>query len=308
MSAVTPVASGVTSHSGTLTPEVWSAKTLVKFYTATVWGSISNTDYEGEIKSHGDTVHIRPVADITIRDYAIGQKLVRERPSTTKISLLIDKGKYYSVSINDVEKMQSDINYVEKWTDDAGRQMGISIDSGILSDIYADASSSNKGNTAGYRSSSFQLGTSGTPVVVSKDNILDYIVDMGTVLDEYDVPDDANRWIIFPPGFIGLIKKSDLKDASLAGDGTSIMRNGRVGMVDRFEIFRSNQLATTTDGANTVTNAMFGHKAATTFASQLTENRLIDNPDDFGKLMEGLQVYGYKVIKDQALGHFYARK
>jgi len=308
MAAVTPVATGVASASGTYTPEVWSAKTLIKFYTATVFGSICNTDYEGEIKSMGDTVQIRTIPDVTIRDYAIGQKLTRERPATAKISLLIDKGKYYSVSINDVERLQSDLNYVEKWTDDAGRQMAITIDAQVLSTQYAYASASNKGNTAGYRSSSFQLGTTGTPVLLDKDNILDYIVDMGTVLDEYDVPDDGRRWILFPPQFCGLIKKSDLKDASLAGDGTSIMRNGRMGMVDRFEIFRSNQLTTTLDGGVYITNCMFGHPAAISFASQLTENRYIDNPDDFGKVMEGLQVYGHKTIKAEGLGHLYARK
>ena len=42
-----PVAAGVTSASNQYTPEIWSAKTLVKFYTATVFGSITNTDYEG---------------------------------------------------------------------------------------------------------------------------------------------------------------------------------------------------------------------------------------------------------------------
>lgn len=303
-----PVAGGVVSASGTYTPEIWSAKTLIKFYTATVFGVITNTDYEGEIKGAGDTVQIRTVPDITIRDYAIGQKLTRERPTAAKISLLIDRGKYYSVSINDVEKLQSDLNYVDKWTDDAGRQLAIAIDLQVLSVVYADAHASNKGATAGYRSSSFNLGASGAPVIVDKDNILDYIVDMGTVLDEYDVPDDGRRWIVFPPAFCGLVKKGDLKDASLAGDGTSIARNGRLGMIDRFEIFRSNQLATTSDGGNTITNVIFGHPTAITFASQLTENRYIENPDDFGKLMEGLQVYGFDTIKAQGLGHFYARK
>jgi len=281
---------------------------LIKFYTATVFGGICNTDYEGEIKRSGDTVHIRTIADITIRDYTIGQKLNRERPATAKISLLIDQGKYYSVSVNDVEKLQSDLNYVEKWTNDAGRQMAISIDSDVLAGVFALASTSNLGNTAGFRSSSFQLGETGTPIVVDKDNITDYIVDMGTVLDEYDVPDDGRRWIVFPPAFFGLIKKGTLKAANIAGDATSIMRHGRVGMIDRFEIYRSNQLAVSSDGGQTITNSIFGHPTAITFASQLTENRYIDNPDDFGKLMEGLQVFGFKVIKDQGLGWFYARK
>lgn len=247
------------------------------------------------------------IPDITIRDYTIGQTLVRERPTPSKVTLLIDKGKYYSIDVNDVEKLQSDLNYINQWSDDAGMQMAIKIDYSVLSTVYADASASNKGASAGYKSGGFDLGASGAPVQLDKTNILDYIVDMGTVLDEYDIP-QQRRWIVFPAIFCGMIKKSDLKDASLAGDGTSIMRNGKIGMVDRFEIYSSNQIVTTTDGANTVQNCIFGHPAAITFASQLTENRLIDNPNDFGKLMEGLQIYGFETIKAQALGHLYAYK
>lgn len=302
-----PVTSGTVSHSGNLTPEIWSGKTLVKFYTATVFAAICNTEYEGEIKSHGDTVQIRTIPDITIRPYVIGQKLVRERPATTKVTLLIDKGFYYSIAINDVEKLQSDINYMEKWTDDAGEQMKIAIDAGILADVYADAQSNNKGNSAGKISGSIELGATGNPALVDKTNILDYIVDMGTVLNENDIP-ESQRWIVFPAIFCGMIKKSDLKDASLAGDGTSIMRNGRIGMIDRFMIYDSNQIATSTEGANTAYNCMFGHPTAITFASQLTENRVIPHPEDFGNLMEGLNVYGYETIKPQSLGHFYGIK
>jgi hypothetical protein len=305
--AVYPVAAGVQSHSGTYTPEIWSGKTLIKFYKATVFGSITNTDYEGEIKDMGDTVHIRTVPDITIRNYTIGQKLVRERPNAGVVDLLIDKGHYYSIVVNDVQKMQSDLNYVEKWTDDASMQMKITVDSGVLSNVYADAHASNKGATAGADTSGYDMGATGASVALDKTNILEYIIDMGSVLDEQSVP-ETERWLVLPPLFCGMIKKSDLKDASLAGDGTSIMRNGRMGMIDRFELYVSRQIATTADGGNTVHNCIFGHPTAITFAAQLTKERTLPNPDDFGDLMEGLMVYGYETIKTEALGHFYARK
>ena len=302
-----PVAAGVTTMSGGYIPEVWSGKMLIKFYTATVFGSITNTEYEGDIKTYGDTVHILTIPDVTINDYTVGQKLVRERPVGGKVDLLINHGKYYSMAVNDVERKQAKPNYVEKWTDDAGQRMKIAIDSDILADVYADADTYNKGNSAGKKSGSIQLGATGAFLSVDKTNILDYIVDMGTCLDENNVP-EPQRWIVFPAIFCGMIKKSDLKDASLSGDGTSIMRNGRLGTVDRFEIYSSNQVATTTDGVTSVHNCIFGHPSAITFASQLTENRVIPNPDDFGDLMEGLQVFGYETIKTQALGHFYAAK
>ena len=45
--AVYPVAAGHPDLSGTYIPTLYAAKLLVEFYKATVFGAISNTDYEG---------------------------------------------------------------------------------------------------------------------------------------------------------------------------------------------------------------------------------------------------------------------
>ena len=303
---VTPVAQGLTSHSGNLTPEIWSGRAIVKFYDATVFAAISNSDYTGLIKNMGDTVHIRTVPDITISDYSIGMTLTYEKPTATVVDLLIDQGHYYAFSISDVEKLQSDMQYVEDWTDDAGEQLADTVDTAILAAVFSDAHASNQGATAGVNSSSIDLGASTVAESVDKTNILDYIVDMGTVLDEQSVP-DSGRWLVMPPIFCGLLKKSDLKDAALSGDATSIMRNGKLGTVDRFTIYSSNNVATTTD-TDTIQNVIFGHPSALTFASQLVKNETLKNPNDFGDLLRGLQVYGYKVVQSKALGWFYAKK
>lgn len=229
-----------------------------------------------------------------------------ERPTTTDVELDIDQGHYYAFSVNEVERVQSDLPYVEKWTDDAGRQMAKTIDAAILAAIYSDADADNAGTTAGATSESIDLGVTGTPESVDKTNILDYIVDMGTVLDEQNVPDNQ-RWLLLPPIFCGMIKKSDLKDASLAGDGTSIMRNGRIGAVDRFMIYRTNNIAT--NGTTPEEwNIIFGHPSCLTFASQIVKHETLKNQDDFGDLVRGLQVYGYKVVNGEGIGHFVAAK
>ena len=279
----------------------------MKFYKSTVFAAISNTDYQGDIKAYGDMVHIRTVPDIVIRDYVINQNLTYDRPTPGEVELLIDKGKTYGLAINDVEKLQSDIPYVEKWTTDAGQQLAIAIDSDILSNVYSSAAASNQGATAGADTGNLDFGVTGAPEAVDKTNILEYIVNLGTGLDENSIPDNS-RWVVFPPLFCGMIKMSDLKDASLAGDGTSILRNGRIGMIDTFKIYKSRQIATTVDGADTVHNIIAGHPSAITFASQMTKTETLRNPNDFGDLMRGLQVYGYEVIKPEALIWFYAKK
>jgi N4-gp56 family major capsid protein len=287
-------------------PEVWSGRILEKFYDACVLAAISNTNYEGAIKKYGDTVIIRTLASITIRDYVVGQSLTRERPESTATTLSIDKGKYWAVELDDVMDVQADIPLLDKWTTDASEQMKIAVDTLVLDGVVGQCASANKGNTAGYRSSSYALGASGAPVQVTKSNVLDYIIDMGSVLDEYNVP-ETSRWIVIPTWMAGLIKKSDLKDASLTGDGTSLLRNGQIGKIDRFTLFSSNLLKTATDGV-TCYYALFGHPVALSFASQITETETIRSQDTFADIVRGLNIFGYKVLKTDAIGEFYCRK
>lgn len=301
-----PLASGNSTMSGIYIPEIWSGKAIEKFYLATVFGAIANTDYEGEISARGDKVIIRTIPDMTVRDYVIGQGLTYTKQVGSVVELLIDKGKYFAFPVNNVEKKQADINFMDKWSDDAAQQMKIAIDSAVLAGVYADAHAYNKGATAGKISRNINLGAAGAPVEITKANVIDKIVELGQVLQEQNVP-ETGRYVVIPAWMGTRIKTSDLKDASLSGDGTSTLRNGRIGRIDKFEVYESNNLPYALDssyGANAF-HIIAGHKSAITFASQMVENEILTDPNDFGKLIRGLQVYGFKTIKSDALVDFY---
>jgi hypothetical protein len=116
------------AYSGTFIPEIWSGKLIEKFYAATVLAAISNTAYEGEISGQGDKVHIRTKPTIQIRDYLVGGDLSVDRPASNIIDLSIDKAKYFNTILDDIMKVQSDINLMSIWSDDAAQQMKITID------------------------------------------------------------------------------------------------------------------------------------------------------------------------------------
>lgn len=291
-----PVLGGRPDYSGNFIPEIWSGKLIENFYDATVLSAISNTDYEGEIKKHGDTVNIRTTPEITIRDYVKGQTLVVENPDSPKLQLLIDQGKYFSCIEDDVDRVQSDIKLMDAWSKDAAERMKIVIDTAVLADIVTEVATANKGLTAGAISGDIDLGVAGTPEAITKTNVLDYIVNMGTVLDESNCP-ESGRFLVIPAKMAGYIKQSDLKDASLAGDGTSIMRNGRIGMIDRFTIYMSHNLPKSGDEFSIIA----GHKMGFTFASQMTEMETLRAQTTFGNIIRGLQVYGFKTVKPEAL-------
>ena len=290
-------------------PEIFSSKLLEKFYSATVFGEIANTVYEGEIKKFGDKVNIRTIPDITINDYKMGQKLVYERPESASVELNIDRGKSFSFEEDDVLALQSDLDLMEIWSNDAGEQLKIAIDRDILGTIYADVDANNTGTAAGAISGNLNMGAAGSPVAVSKVNAIDFIVDAGQIMDEQDIP-ETDRWMVIPAWMSALIKKSDLKDASLTGDEVTIIRNGRLGIIDRFTLFKSNLLSINTADAsgNNPTRILFGHKSSLTFASQLLKMETLKAESTFADLVRGLQVYGFEVIKPDAMGLLYAYK
>ena len=100
-----------------------------------------------------------------------------------------------------------------------------------------------------------------------------------------------------------LIKQSELRQAYLSGDGVSILRNGRLGMVDRFTIYTSNLLPSGTAGGFASGEYVIyaGHSHGLTFASQVSKVETLRSEQTFGTVLRGLQVYGYKVIDGTAL-------
>ena len=288
-------------------PEIWSGKLIEKFYASTVLAAISNTDYEGEIKNQGDKVRIRTKPTITIKDYRADGSLELERPQGSVVDLLIDKGKYFNCILDDVMDLQSDLNALSIWADDAGEQMKITIDTDVLRGILGQASPTNRGTTAGAISGDINLGVTGAPLTVwfadvgNEVSILNVLLRLGQVLDERNIP-ETGRWVVLPAWAATMIKQSELRQAYLSGDGVSMLRNGRLGMVDRFTIYVSNLSPSGTTVGQPGEYAIFaGHPHALTFASQVSKVETLRSEMTFGTILRGLQVYGYKVVDGTAL-------
>lgn len=301
-------------------PEIWSGKLQVKFYKSTVLAEITNNDWEGEIKGSGDKVHIRSIPTITIRNYTKGLNLTNEVPESTPIELTIDKGKYFSVVVDDVDEVQADVRLMDMFTNDASEQMKIAIDGDVLNNVAASAAAANKGATAGATSGNINLGAAGAPRAVTSANVLDAILDAGQVLDEQNVPEDG-RWMVVSPWFSSMIKRSELRQAYLTGDDTTPLRNGKIGMIDRFTLYVSNNLTKVTDlGSDGAAGGsagaadkdawhfLAGTRDAISFASQITNVETLRAQSTFGNIVRGLNVYGFKVVKPEALVDLYVAR
>ena len=313
------------TYSGTFIPTLWSGKLAKKFYNSTIFGEIANTDWQGEIANLGDKVIINTIPTLTTKEYKVGMQLEYEVPSPETITLQIDKARYFGVNVNDIMEFQSKPNLMEMFTNDASTQMKLFIDKDVIYSSFFDAAGAwktsatgkdavwtkNMGATAGAISESYNLGTDTAPVALTSANILSYITMLSTVLDEANVPEEG-RYLVITPKERQLLMMSDLAQAQFMGDPKSILRNGKIGMIDRFTVYLSNQLPraaaskawdNSTASADAAKRHLIwaGHKVGISFASQITKMEHLQNPNDFGQLVRGLQVWGNQVTQGQAL-------
>lgn len=352
--AVYPVVPGApdysTGSSSQYIPAIYSALLVKKFYPQTVFGKISNTDYEGDIKSQGDTVYIRTRPTIETFRYKKGMVLPVQNPESPYITLKIDQGEGFSFAIDKVDEFQSDVKLMNVWGEDASKQMTQVIDRNVLVSLGAQGCNATGGaytlingyttnagaNLAGYTRANGAIVAGGstartstiptysanatangtalgsmstanaelTPVVASSNAIQAQLLLYGRLLDENNAPDEG-RFVILPAIYMQMLKDitAPFGQAYATGQNVSNLLSGVVPKIDRFDILFSNNLPSIPGTAIVGgTPIIFGTKYATTFATQITESRIIDNPFAFGKMMQGLQVYGFQIIKPQMLG------
>jgi hypothetical protein len=262
-------------------PEIFSKLLQAKFYKQSVLPAISNNDYEGEISGQGDKVNIRTVPAVTINDYT--GTITNQDLTSSTIELLIDQAKYYSFKVDDILAAQADVNMLEAASSDASEGMRIAVETDVLSSVVTGAT------------------TVGAQATITSSNILAAILDQAKVLDELNIPEEG-RFIVLSPEFVSMLKQSELRQAYLTGDGTSPLRNGKVGMVDRFNVYQSNMLYTPGSGADAgYTHVLAGHPKAISFASQFTSAETVRLETTFGDAVRGLKVFGSKVVVPDAL-------
>lgn len=269
-------------------PYVFSKKLQAKFYKASCLEKITNNEYQGDISGPGSKVYIRTVPSISVANYA-GSISSYPDVETSTIELDIDKAKYWAFKKDDVLSSLADIDYWSEAAKDAAESMRVSVETDVLGNVVTSATTTVDSDT---------IAAATTRKVLAAE-ALETILRAGTKLDELNIPED--RFLVIPPWVNELLKLSDLKAAYLTGDGTSPLRNGRVGMIDRFTVYVSNMLAEGAVADAGKTYCLAGHKKAICFASKFVKTEEVRLESTFGSGVRGLKVYGYKVVVPDAL-------
>ena len=272
----------------TFIPTVWAARLLTALDKSLVYGQsgVCNRDYEGDIREAGNSVKVASIGDVSIGDYVKDTDIdAPEILTDSDQTLLVDQQKYFNFYIDSVDRAQQNVRVLDEAMRRAAYKLNDTADSYIAGVIDASVS---VGNT---------IGSLAVPKVPTKDNAYEYLVDLGTLLDESNTP-IAGRFCIVPAWFHGLLLKDDRFVRSGTPIGDARLMNGEVGEAAGFMIFKSNNVPSTSGAKYRI---IAGHSIATSYAEQILDVQTYKPEKRFGDAVKGLHVYGAKVLRAQNL-------
>ena len=256
-------------------PEVWAAGVTQSFIANQQVIPTLNTQFTGTA-TRGNTVHIINATTPTIVDYAdAGRTISAEALADTEVQLLINQEKAFSVNVDDVDRVQAAGEF-NAWTEAAGRALAEDAETYVIAQMLAGATD----------------GNSGSVVVDTAAEAKAAVRAIRKSLTEAKVP-SANRNIVVNPDFADLLLQ-DLSDVSVAG-GSSELRNGQILRLYGMDVFESPLVGEATP------TAIGYHQDMVAFVSQLDNLESLRNPTKFADIVRGLNVYGAKVVKSEAV-------
>lgn len=322
-------------------PQIYSKKVQKAFRKKTVVDMITNSDYFGEIKNQGDSVRIIKEPEITVTPYARGSQLVAQDLQDEDFILTVDRANSFNFKIDDIEKMQAHVDWMDMAADRAGYKLKERYDADVLGYMAgfertdpaltwaarttavgtpawttADSDELLAGNKLNRLS--FVSGANATDSIVvgtkgSYDATpLEIINRMARKLDELNVPEEG-RFIVVDPVFVE--KLTDENSKLINNDynpGADQLTNGKLiaGTLRGFSVYKSNSLPYLGTGPGTIdadgSNANYGVivagiKTAAATAQMLTKTETYRDTNSFADITRGLQVYGRKILRPEGL-------
>ena len=323
---------------GVFSPTIYSQKVQKQFRKTSVAKGITNSDYFGEIANFGDSVQIIKEPDIQVYDYARGMQMTSQDLEDDDFSLIIDRAKAFQFQIDDIEKKQSHVNWLDLATDRAAYKLADQYDQDILgymsgyelvngvwtarttsvgtkAEDSADSDelfavhklARNAFVTGGSASDSIVMGTSGTYDATP----LAILSRMSRLLDQQNAPKEG-RWVVVDPVFEEVLRDENSKFMDRDFQDGEKLSNGRVSsnMVRGFRLYSSNNLPYLGTGPGTVdadgSTANFGVviagiDAAVATAEQINKTESFRSPFGFSDIVRGMHMYGRKILRPTGL-------
>jgi hypothetical protein len=260
---------------GGFTPQIWSDKININLDNYGAYNDIVNRKYEGEIKRKGDVVKFYTYGSLTVKDYnptAGGfTGLEFEDPKGQLTELNVNQQKYIAFQVDDIEKVQSNVELVNGFT----KRMAIAF--AQTKDLFIHGLA-----VAG-------AGTKLDAKAITKDNIWEVVCDMYAALARKNAIVDGVDYagkrpaLVITPETEGILKQAPQYFANAFGN--EVLRKGQIGHIGGFDVFVDTNIEAKGEIVALTSDAIM-------FAEQITETDTVKAENSFHHKVKSLHVYG----------------
>lgn len=195
-----------------------------------VYQAVANME-ERSLMKDGDVVHRPYRSRMRVTTYTRGTSATLQDDSGTDESLTIDQSKIIAFYVDDLDKLQSKYEIVNRFADDAATELEIYIDGQFLGEIANATNTVDAGDVG---------GTSGTSISLSTSNVVQMFAAAAKKLNRQNIPQEGRFAVVSPTVYQTLVERLESKDTTV-GDQAGM--NGKVGIKFMgFEVYLSNNL------------------------------------------------------------------
>jgi len=260
-------------------PEIWSARTVQLVRKAQTARAIVNTNYTGDIRQAGDTIHIAGEGPVTIATYT-GANVSNQTYVPTDTSLSIDQQRAYNVRVPLVESRQATTEWMDRIVSRGAYGLADAADTYVYEQAAAGA-----GHT------SYETAT--TPWSFSYANVsIDlpaFFASLMLKAEENNI-ETAGLTLVAPPALREIINRFfGTRDTGLA-DG--FVQRGFAGNFFGIDVVISNNLDYQVGSPPVKNGICIPRGMGVALADSILETKVSQLEDNFGVNLLGLYVYG----------------
>jgi hypothetical protein len=227
-------------------PTIWSQRLRDNLDKALVLGALANRFYEEDAQRAGGQVRINRPGQIVVSNYS--GTVNYQTPTSDQLVLNINQRAYFGFAVDDVDKVQANIDLVEAYAQRAGYSMADHVDR-FIAGLFTDA-----------QAGDVTLNITGT---INAGDIINAFTQAALLLDNANVPSQG-RWAVISPALHAAIPKdARILQATQMGDDINRLGQNAVGQLGGFTLYKSNNLLGT---GVTVTLTANANAGATTIA------------------------------------------
>jgi hypothetical protein len=284
-----------------------------QIYAITCLPNITTSKHKKEermaVDNIGATVHVMRDADINLGPYVKGGEMKIDPSIGKSFPLTINRAhtwnKFHDFLDTHASKHK---NLTAREITAAVETQAAAMEQECFAEWASFPDSCNVGNSAGFRSHAFRLGTIDHPVIVSKDNALAYFGQFLSLFKEVDLTNRNGKLsIVIPPVAEYIFRQAPpVVDASQSGVESSLqtqlITSNYKGIGD---IYSSTLLPDVTSGVFPV--LALRADGLSFFSKNLLVRANRELEKTFGSLTSGVFVYDWNVIREEAIAIGYVQ-